>query len=89
MTGLAINEEMGGNEMDNIIYTYNIYCFYDFTILCGEVIFSDFMHGRGQLSASLVSLLIFILVVFVCIFHFCITCFVAEIKLSYLIFSYL
>ena len=46
---------------------------------------TGFMHGSGQLSASLVSLLILILVVFVCIFHFCITCFVAEIKLSYLI----
>ena len=46
------------------------------------------MHGSGELSASIVSLLILILVVFVCIiFHLCITCFVAEKNVSYLILS--
>ena len=48
-------------------------------------IFWVLMHGSGQLSASLVSLLVVILIVFVCMFQFCITCFVPEIKLFYLI----
>ena len=46
------------------------------------------MHTSGQLSASYVSLLIGILVVCDCVFYcFFWTCFVTEIKLSYLILS--
>jgi len=48
------------------------------------------MHTSGQLSASYVSLLIGVLVVCDCVFYcFYWTCFVTEIKLSYLILSYL